>query len=35
MLRGWRGGAQVARRQMRAHFTVCAKGPAASGAVER
>src|SRR5580700_3767053 len=35
MLRGWRCGAERTRRNMRAHFTVCAKRPAGSDDVER
>jgi len=32
---GWDCGAQLSGRNMRAHFTICAKRPAASGDVER
>jgi hypothetical protein len=35
MLCGWGCGAQFTGRQMRAHFTICAKRPAASNDVDR
>jgi hypothetical protein len=35
MKRDWGCGAELTGRNMRAHFTICAKRPAASGDVER